>query len=129
MPDKVLVIEGQPDLRKKLTSGLTNAAFEVVGVADYFEALWELGEFKPNLVILNEELPLMDGWEACYQLHRAFGIPIILLGDDFGAEVWRRALESGADFYLRMPFSHLELTARIRAIIRRYRRDKVTYQN
>ena len=127
MYDRVLIIEGEPDLRKNLTSALTEAAFKVSGVANYFEALWELGEFKPNLIILNEKLPLLDGWESCYQLHRTCGIPVIMIGEDSGEEVGARTLEAGADFYLRVPFSHLELLARIVTILRRYKKDEVTH--
>jgi len=104
----------------KLTSALTEDDFNVVGVSDYFEALWRLGEFKPDLVIMDVELPLLDGWEACYWLHQIFSIPIILLGRDTGDETWVRAVQAGADFYLREPFHRVELAARVKAILRRY---------
>ena len=96
-------------LRRELSSALTRFGFEVADVPDYFEALRKLDEFKPDLVILDEELSLLDGWKACYQLHRTFGIPVILLGDDSSSEVWVKVVEAGADFYLRMPFSYFEL--------------------
>jgi len=110
-------------LRGELTSALAEAAFKVANIPDYFETLWKLSEFKPDLIITAEELPLLDGWEACYQLHRTFGIPVILLGKDSSDEAWVRAVQAGADFYLRMPFSCLELVARVKAILRRYKKD------
>jgi len=119
----ILIVEGKPTLGMELISALTEAAFEVADVSDYFEALWRLDEFKPDLVIVSVELPLLDGWEACYWLHQTFGIPIILLGRDSSGEAWARAVQAGADFYLRVPFSYLELTARVKAILRRYRKD------
>ena len=124
MPDNILIIEGEPALRKEIASALAEAVFAVADVADYFEALLKLGEFKPDLVVLDEELPLVDGWEACYQLHQILGVPVILLGEDYSDEVWIRALEAGADFYLRMPVSCQELAARIKAILRRYRKRR-----
>jgi DNA-binding response OmpR family regulator len=125
MTDKVLIIEGNSDLRKSLAATLTEATFEVEGVANYYEALWQLGEFKPDIVILNEKLPLISGWEACYQLSQTFAIPVIIMGEKCDEEVWVMALKVGADFYLKSPFSHLELIARIDTIIWRYRKEKV----
>ncbi len=123
--DTILVIEDEPVLMQQLTSSLSQAVFNVVGVTNYLEALLGMDDFKPDLVIMDEDLPLDDGWEACYQLHRAFGLPVILLGVNYGGDIWLRALEAGADFYLRIPFSSLELTARARAIIRRYKNTRV----
>ena len=119
--DSILIVEGEPFLRARLISSLTESGFKVVGVVNYFEAIWRLGEFKPDLIIIDEDLPLLDGWEACYQLRQTFGIPVILLGDDYDGDVWLRAVQVGADFYLRMPFSSLELAARAKAVIRRYK--------
>ncbi len=121
----ILIIEGESTLRGELTSALTEAIFRVADIPDYFEALWELGEFKPDLVIVDEKLSLLDGWEACYWLHQTFGIPIILLGRDSSGEAWVKAVQTGADFYLRVPFSRLELPARVKAILRRYKKDKI----
>jgi len=94
--DSILIIEGEPALVRELTLALTRADFKVLCVPDYLEALCKLGEFKSDLAIIDEELPLLDGWEVCYQLHRTFGIPVILLGRDSGDEVWLRAVEAGA---------------------------------
>ncbi len=114
-------------MRKKLTSALTEDVFNVADILDYFEVLRKLDEFKPDLIIMDEESPLLDGCDACYQLHQTFGIPIILLGRDSGGEAWARAVQAGADFYLRVPFSCLELAARVKAILRRYKKDQLTH--
>jgi DNA-binding response OmpR family regulator len=118
----ILFVEGKSSLGLELTSALTEDNFNVTGVSDYFEALGRLNEFKPDMVIMNIELPWLDGWEACSWLHETFGIPIILLGRDTSAETWVRAVRAGADFYLRVPFSWRELTARVKAILRRYQK-------
>jgi len=122
--DGILVIEGEAALRERLVSALAGSGFRVVGVVNYFEAIWQLGEFRPELLVVDEALPLLDGWEACCQLRQTFGLPVIMLGNSGGGGVWLRVLEVGADFYLRMPFSPLELAARARAIIRRRRQRK-----
>ncbi len=100
-------------LRGAVAEGEAGVGFSVASVPDYPEALLKLGEFKPDLVILDEVLPGRDGIEACSELYRIFGIPVILLGKDPSAEIWKRAVEAGADLYLRKPFSHLELATRV----------------
>ncbi len=121
MPDRILVIEGESFLSEKLASTLTEAGFSVARVPDYPKALLKLGEFKPNMIIMDEALPSTDGIEACSQLQRTFCGPIVLLGRDSSGKAWVRAVEAGADFYLRKPFSNLVLVARVKAILRRYR--------
>ena len=122
MPDSILIIEGEPNLRGELASALTEVGFTVVDVRDYPEALLKLDEFKPNMVIVDEVLPSGDGMEACSQLHSTLGIPVILLGKDCSEEVWERVMEAEADLYLIKPFGYPELVARIKAILRRYKK-------
>ena len=121
MADNVLIIESEPALRSKLASTMAEDAFEVVSVPDYFDALAELRKFQPDLAIVGADLPLLDGWKACYHLRRTFGIPVILVGSNNDTEAWVAALRAEADFYMRMPFSYRELIARVKAILRRYR--------
>lgn len=117
----ILVIEGNPNLRAKLTSALVKAGFEVIDVADYPEALAILDEFSPDMAIVDEVLPRGDGKYACSQLHNAFSIPVILLGKDCSGEAWMRAVQAGADFYFTKPSQHRELVARVKAILRQHR--------
>ena len=117
----ILIIEGEPNLRRELASALTEVGFTVVDVRDYPEALLKLDELKPNMVIVDEVLPGGDGMEVCYQLHSTFGIPIVLLGEDSSDEMWERVMEAEADLYLIKPFSYRELAARVKAILRRYK--------
>ena len=124
--DNIMVIESEPVLRQELASALDDNVFIVAGVSDYFEALWRLDEFKPDLVIIDEKLPLMDGWEACRCLSQTFGVPAIIMGTSTDSEAWLKALEVGADFYLRTPFSPMVLASRVRAILRRYKKDTAT---
>lgn len=96
MTDSILIIEDEPSLREELVSAFRQAGFTVAYVADYPEALPRLNEFKPDLIIMDIALPTSDGFDACSQLHNAFGIPVILLGKDSSGEAWVRALEAGA---------------------------------
>ena len=123
MTYSILIIEDEPTLREKLALALTETVFKVTDISDYFEALWALSESKPDLLIMDEKLPQLDKWQACYWLHQTFDIPIVLLGRDSSDEAWTRAVQAGVDFYLRMPFGNLELPARVKAILRRCKRD------
>ncbi len=73
------------------------------------------------MFILNESLPDRDGIEVCSQMRNIFDAPIILLGKDFTGKQLARAVEAGADLYLRMPFSDRFLIARVNALLRRYK--------
>jgi len=74
-------------------------------------------------------LPGRDGIEACSELNIVFGVPVILIGENPDAEVWERAVDAGADFYIRKPFSCDEsLVARVRAILRRYKGRRGDYK-
>lgn len=121
MTDKILIIEGAPNLRGALTSALTEAGYTVAGVPDYPEALVKLDKLNPDIAIVDEVLPSGDGKDACSQLHNTFRIPVILLGKDSSGEACVRALEAGADFYFTKPASHEEVVARVKAILRRYK--------
>lgn len=120
MTYSILVIGGEATSRSKLVSALHKAGFVVVAVPDYPETLFKQNGFKADLVIMDEILPGRDSTEACYELRNRFGIPVVLLGKDFGEEVWWRVMESDADCYLVKPVRERELIARIKAILRRY---------
>ena len=116
----IMVVENEPSLRELMMATLKQDVFIVAEVSDYFEALWKLGEFKPDLVIVDEQLPFVDGWEACERINKTFGIPVIITGSTSGPESWQKALAAGADYYLKVPCGPLEFNARIKAILRRY---------
>jgi len=121
MTGSILIIAGEPISRRQITSALTEAGFGVVDVPNYPEAILKLDEFKPDMVIMDAVLPGRDGVEVCYQLRSTFDIPVVLLGEDSSDEAWGRMMKSDADLYLVKPFSCLELVARVKAILRRYK--------
>src|SRR5712692_6458658 len=120
----VLIVEDEAPLVTLLRYNLEKEGFQVCEAADGEEALVQIAERKPDVVLLDWMLPLVSGIEVCRRIRRAAdtrGLPVIMLtarGEE-GDRV--RGLDSGADDYVVKPFSPSELVARLRAVIRRAR--------
>lgn len=118
----VLIVEDEAPLVTLLRYNLEKEGFQVCEAGDGEEALIQIAERKPDIVLLDWMLPLVSGIEVCRQIRRSpqtRQLPVIMLTAR-GEEVDRvRGLNSGADDYIAKPFSLRELTARLRAVIRR----------
>jgi DNA-binding response OmpR family regulator len=113
---RVLVVEDDPAIGAQLVRGLARAGCAPRLVASARQALSETGM---GLVLLDLGLPDLDGVEVCIALRRRSAVPVIVVTAR-GAESARvAALDAGADDYIVKPFGFDELTARIRAILRR----------
>ncbi|HVM00555.1 MAG TPA: response regulator transcription factor [Egibacteraceae bacterium] len=116
---KILVVEDEPSLLEALEFGLGAEGFDVVTVDDGAASLQVFARERPDLVVLDLMLPGLSGTEVCKRLRATSGVPIIMLTAK-DAEIDRVVgLELGADDYVTKPFSMRELTARIRAVLRR----------
>jgi len=124
MNEKVLIIEDEADLVKGLKLNLADEGYEVSWAFDGEEGLRKALEEAPDLIILDIMLPKMSGLEVCRELRqKKANVPIIMLtakGEEVDKVV---GLEIGADDYITKPFSIRELLARIKAHLRRDRRD------
>ena len=124
MNEKILIIEDEADLVKGLKLNLTDEGYEVSWAFDGQEGLRKALEEAPDLIILDIMLPKMSGLEVCRELRqKKANVPIIMLtakGEEVDKVV---GLEIGADDYITKPFSIRELLARIKAHLRRDRRD------
>ncbi|MSO85267.1 MAG: phosphate regulon transcriptional regulatory protein PhoB [Rhodospirillales bacterium] len=122
MPPTILVVEDDPALAELLRYNLTREGFEVALAADGDAALAAAEDSLPDLVVLDWMIPGLSGIEVCRRLRRrqaSRALPVIMLTAR-GEETDRiEGLESGADDYVVKPFSIAELTARIRAVLRR----------
>ena len=119
---KVLVVEDEDAIREMLLMVLEQADFEVHTVADAKQAQTVLDEILPDLILLDWMLPGISGVEWARRLKKDESlrdIPIILVTARGEEEDKVRGLEIGADDYVTKPFSPKELTARIRAVLRR----------
>ncbi len=116
----ILVVDDEPNIVELATLYLENEGYEVQPAFDGEEALRIFRERHPALIILDIMLPLVDGWEVCRRVRAESDVPIIILTAR-EAEVDKVVgLELGADDYLTKPFSPRELTARVKAVLRRY---------
>lgn len=120
MADKILLVDDEESIVESIEYALNQEGFEVVSAHNGQEALQRVQLEKPNLIVLDLMLPELSGLEVCRILRRERNeIPIIMLTAK-GEEIDRViGLEVGADDYLVKPFSLRELTARIRALLRR----------
>jgi DNA-binding response OmpR family regulator len=127
MKEKILIIEDEEDLVKGLKLNLVDEGFEVDWASDGVEGLRKALEERPHLIILDIMLPKMNGLDICRELRQKnISIPIIMLTAK-GEEIDKvLGLEIGADDYMTKPFSIRELLARIKAHLRREKREKKT---
>jgi two-component system KDP operon response regulator KdpE len=126
-PSSVLVVDDEPALRKALRTSLIASGFEVEEARDGEEALLTARRHTFDLVLLDINMPGINGIDACRKMRgispRA-GIVMVTVRDCEDDKV--RALEAGADDYVTKPFKLRELTARLRAVLRRTRVSEAT---
>jgi DNA-binding response OmpR family regulator len=116
---KILIVEDDLALSDVLSFTLRRAGFEVATAYDGEAALTAWAEEEPNLVLLDLNLPRVDGLTVCRQIRSQSRTPIIILSVRGGDDAVVEGLELGADDYIVKPFSPSQLVARIRAVLRR----------
>jgi two-component system response regulator MprA len=120
MPVKILVVDDDPKIASFLRRGLALEGYEVAVAHSGAEALRQVAEAVPDLIILDIMMPGVDGLEVCRRV-RAAGedVPILMLTARDAVSDRVKGLDAGADDYLVKPFALEELLARIRALLRR----------
>lgn len=120
MTKKILVVDDESSIVTLLQYNLEQAGFTVETASDGLEGFNAVLESKPDLIVLDLMLPKMDGMEVCKALRlQKINTPIIMLtakDDEFDKVL---GLELGADDYMTKPFSPREVTARVKAVLRR----------
>ena len=117
--ETILVVDDEKNIVELAKLYLEKEGYRVEDAYDGTEALAKIKSLQPALVVLDLMLPEIDGWEVCRRVRRESDVPIIMLtarDDDVDKIV---GLELGADDYLVKPFNPRELSARIRAVLRR----------
>src|SRR4030095_12869567 len=116
---RILVVDDEPQIRRVMRTTLTGAGYEVDDARTGEEALNKLRGFRPDLVLLDINLPGMSGLEACRTIRSDSGVAIVMLTVHNTEAAKVEALDAGADDFVTKPFSTPELLARIRAALRR----------
>ena len=117
--NSILIIDDDKNICKLVSIYLKNEGFEVSAAHDGTEGLKAFRENAPVLILLDIMLPGIDGWQICREIRKTSEVPIIMLtakGEVFDKVL---GLELGADDYVVKPFDPKELTARVKAVIRR----------
>ena len=119
MDERLLLIEDDASIREIVSIGLKAAGFRVVTAIDGQQGLASARSGGFDAVILDVMLPSLDGFEVCREIRKFSRIPIVMLTARTDLIDVVVGLESGADDYVKKPFELPELTARLRAVLRR----------
>src|SRR5271163_4184756 len=117
--EPILVVDDSPQIRRALRTILISQGFVVIDARTGEEALDLIRKQRVELVLLDVNLPGMSGIETCKEIRRASRIPVIMLTVRNSERDKVQAFDAGADDYIVKPFGSEELTARVRATLRR----------
>jgi two-component system KDP operon response regulator KdpE len=115
----ILVIDDEPQLRRAMKATLSSIGYTVVESKSGEEALSVLNELRPDLILLDLNMPGIGGLETCRAIRERSDVPIIILSVRNAEADKVQALDAGADDYVTKPFGIQELLARVRAAMRR----------
>ena len=116
---RVVIIDDEPSLIKFVSQNLRARGYDVADASNGLEGVERVKDYKPDLVILDINMPGMDGFEVCSYIRQFSDAAIIMLTASGHEGDKIRALDMGADDYLTKPFGIGELMARVRAVMRR----------
>ena len=119
MSARILVVDDEPQIRRVVKATLIAQGYTVFEARSGEEAIERLDQDKPDLVLLDFNMPLMNGLETCRAIRMTSEVAVIMLTVRNTEEEKVAALDAGADDYVTKPFSTPELLARIRAALRR----------
>jgi len=115
----ILVVDDEPQIRRVLRTIVSSNGYSVAEAKSGEEAFEKIRDERPDLVLLDVNLPGISGLETCREIRRSSDIPIIMLTVRNSERDKVQALDAGADDYVVKPFGAEELLARIRAALRR----------
>ena len=119
MAISVLIVEDDPNIRELLQLYLEKDGYAVTLASDGGQGLAKFRAIKPNLVLLDVMMPVMDGWAVCKAIRAEGDTPVIMLTAKGETDDKVAGLKAGADDYVTKPFEMKELLARIEAVLRR----------
>jgi two-component system, OmpR family, KDP operon response regulator KdpE len=119
----ILVVDDESQIRRVLRTTLTAEGYTIAEASDGTEALEKVRTIKPDLILLDMNMPGLDGLQTCREIRSDSEVPIIMLTVRSAEKDKVRALDAGADDYVVKPFGIQELLARVRALLRRASED------
>lgn len=123
---KILIVEDEPGIYTFLQEGLADEGYETLVATDGYDALRDFGEWHPDLVLLDWMLPTMDGIEVCRRIRETDeATPVLFLTAKDGVEDTIKGLRTGANDYIKKPFSFEELVERIKIHFRNRQHDDI----
>ena len=123
---KILIVEDEPGIYTFLKEGLIDEGYDTLVATDGSEALCTFADWKPDLVLLDWMLPTMDGIEVCRRIRETdVTTPVLFLTAKDGVEDTIKGLRTGANDYIKKPFSFEELVERIKIHFRNRKQDDI----
>jgi two-component system KDP operon response regulator KdpE len=116
----VLVVDDEPRIIRFVRINLEMEGFRVIEAPNGLQALDEVREKMPDIVLLDVQMPEMDGFETLRMIREISNVPVIMLTVRSSEDDKVRGLDLGADDYVTKPFSPRELISRVRAVLRRF---------
>jgi two-component system KDP operon response regulator KdpE len=123
-PATILVVDDEPQIRRVMRTTLTAEGYAVIEARDGAEGVDKARTERPDLILLDMNMPVLDGLQACREIRSASELPIIMLTVRSAERDKVHALDAGADDYVVKPFGIQELLARVRALLRRAADEK-----
>lgn len=133
MPKKILIVEDEANIRELLRLYLERKGYTVLEAENGVEGIKKWKSDKPDMLLLDVMMPVMDGWEVCREIRAESDVPIIMLTAKGETADRVSGLEMGADDYIVKPLEMPEVIARVRAVFRRIAPDdapeKLSFDN
>ena len=133
MPKKILIVEDEANIRELLRLYLEREGYIVLEAENGVEGIKKWKSDKPDMLLLDVMMPVMDGWEVCREIRAESDVPIIMLTAKGETADRVSGLEMGADDYIVKPLEMPEVIARVRAVFRRIAPDdapeKLSFDN
>ncbi len=125
MGKKILIVEDEANIRELLRLYLEREGYTVVEAENGVEGVKRWKTEKPDMILLDVMMPVMDGWSVCRDIRETSDVPIIMLTAKGETADRVSGLEMGADDYIVKPLEMPEVIARVRAVFRRIAPDDV----
>lgn len=133
MPKKILIVEDEANIRELLRLYLEREGYTVLEAENGVEGIKKWKSDKPDMLLLDVMMPVMDGWEVCREIRAESDVPIIMLTAKGETADRVSGLEMGADDYIVKPLEMPEVIARVRSVFRRIAPDdapeKLSFDN